>query len=111
MHDSGSHHLSVRKRISKKLEPFPHPDALKRYLDRLMLLVAIGGPVVLIPQVYQVLMLKDASDLSLVTWGMWQVFNFLWLTYGIVHKELPIIIANSCYIVLHTIIIWAIFTY
>ena len=111
MQSSGEHHVSLRKRFFKRLEPYPHPKALKRFLDKLILVVAIGGPVALIPQVVHVLTLKDATDLSPITWGAWQVFSVVWLLYGIVHKETPIIIANSLYVVLQAIILGAILTY
>lgn len=111
MQGHGHHHLNVRKRIYKKLEPYPHPEALKRLLDRVMLFIAIGGPIALLPQVVQVYSLKDASDLSPITWILWECFSVFWLIYGIVHKEMPIIIANSCYIVLQAIVLIAIVIY
>ncbi|MGB4076541.1 MAG: SemiSWEET family transporter [Minisyncoccia bacterium] len=111
MQSSGEHHVSLRKRLLGKLEPYPHPRVFKRILDRLILVVAIGGPVALVPQVVQVLTLQDASDLSPVTWIAWQIFSVIWLLYGIVHKETPIIIANSFYVVLQAIILGAIVAY
>ncbi len=111
MDNPGRHHLHVRKRVYKNLEPFPHQKTFVHVLDRAMPILALFGPIALIPQVLQVLVLQDASDLSPFTWILWELLSVVWLIYGIVHKELPIIIGNGAYLVLHAILIGAILVY
>lgn len=111
MQHTGQHHHHVRHRIYKKLEPVPHPEKLARLLDRAMPIVALIGPLAFIPQVIQILVLKDASDFALSTWLLWALLCLVWLMYGFVHKALPIIIGNIAYIFLYAIIIAAIFVY
>jgi MtN3 and saliva related transmembrane protein len=107
----GHHHLNLRKRIFKKLEPYPHPESLKRLLDKTMVFIAVVGPLATLPQVFQVFSTQDAKGLSLITWSLWTVLSFLWCIYGAVHKETPIVVSNAIYIVLQGAVIVAIFLY
>lgn len=107
----GHHHLSLRKRLFKKLEPYPNPDALKAFLDKIMLWVALAGPVAMLPQVYQAFAAQDARGLSLITWVLWTLISIIWILYGLVHKETPIVISNVIYAFLNFSIIIAIFLY
>lgn len=102
------HHISVRKRATKKLEPYPSPDAVKGFLDRVMPVVALAGPAAMLPQLFQIFETSDVSGLSLATWIIWTVLSVLWIFYGIIHKDVPIVLAQSLYIILHLIIIFAI---
>jgi MtN3 and saliva related transmembrane protein len=58
------------------------------------------------PQVLHTLRTKDVSGISL---GMYTVFTVgvsLWLVYGIMLGELPIIIANAITVALASAILW-----
>ena len=107
----GHHHLSLRKRIHERLEPYPHPDAFKRFLDKIMMGVALIGPLATLPQVYQVFMTQDTKGLSLVTWTVWVLLSCVWLVYGLLHKEMPIVLSNLIYIVLQGAVVSAILLY
>lgn len=48
-----------------------------------------------IPQVVKICRTKNAKDLSITAFSVFAVSIVLWLTYGIMIGELPIIIANS----------------
>jgi uncharacterized protein with PQ loop repeat len=107
----GLHHLSKRKRISQKLEPYPSPDKIKKFLDRLIYFVVFGGIVMTIPQVFKIWVEKTATGLSLVTWASYLVFSLVWFFYGVIHKERPIIIGNFFWIVLDILIVIGIVMY
>jgi len=94
MNGGGLHHLSLRKRLAKGLEPYPSRDVLKRALDHLMFFVAFFVPVALLPQVFQIYIHHSAAGLSIYTWSALTVANILWAFYGYVHKDKPILIAN-----------------
>ncbi len=112
MHNTGgSHHLHMRKRGSRNLAPYPHPNAFKRFLDRFMYVVAIGGPLSTLPQVFQVFETRDVSSLSFTTWGLWFLLSIVWLIYGFVHKDMPIIISQMLYVALNGVIVLMIFVY
>jgi uncharacterized protein with PQ loop repeat len=89
---SGLRHIHTRNRATKTLEIFPSPRRMVRWLDRALLVIAVIGPLVTIPQIIQVFQTNDSSNISPITWGSYMFFNLFWLAYGIVHKEKPIII-------------------
>lgn len=47
-----------------------------------------------IPQVIRIVKTKRTKDLSLVTFTLFSLGVFLWLVYGVLIQELPIILAN-----------------
>ena len=86
------HHQHVRKRLSKKLAPFPHPIRWKRQLDRAILILGVGNVFATFPQLYEIYSNQDAGNISIITWGYYTVFSTITFLYGVVHKEKPIII-------------------
>ena len=90
----GTLHMHLRKRMYKNLEPYPHPVKFKRYFDGLMYIVGSLAPLALLPQVVHLYVHKDSAGLSIITWIMLAVINSLWATYGLLHREKPIFIAN-----------------
>ena len=76
-----------------------------------MYLVAAITPLVLLPQVLQVFMSKDAGGLSIETWFLLGCINVLWMTYGFVHREPPVYIANFLVGILNFAIVYGIFLY
>jgi MtN3 and saliva related transmembrane protein len=48
-----------------------------------------------LPQLIRAIKTKHTKDLSLVTFSLFGVGVFLWLIYGIMLSELPIILANA----------------
>ena len=58
-----------------------------------------------IPQVIKIYKMKDAKDLSMTTFCVFSCGVFLWLTYGIVTHEWPIILANGITLILIFLII------
>ncbi len=58
-----------------------------------------------IPQVIKIYRTKDAKDLSIITFCIFSCGVFLWLIYGIVIKEWPIILANGITLILIFLII------
>ena len=108
---NGLHHLHIRKRMYKNLERYPHSSVVKRALDSLMYLVAVITPLVLLPQVFQLFVYKSAAGLSITTWFLLGCINVLWVFYGLVHKEVPILIANLLVGILNFVVVYGIILY
>ncbi len=100
-----SHHLHQRKRIYQKLETYPHPDPFKNFLDKIIYLIGFLGPIFTIPQAMDVWVRKDISGVSLFSWTAYVALAFVWLLYGIVHKEKPIILAYTLWIAVDLLIV------
>lgn len=47
-----------------------------------------------LPQAIKVIKTKQTKDLSLVMYSVLTIGLFLWFTYGILVKDIPVIIAN-----------------
>ena len=73
--------------ILKKLD-------MKRFVDRIIVFIAVIAPLTTIPQVLKIYLEKQVAGLSLETWLMYTVFNIIWVAYGIFHREKPIIISS-----------------
>lgn len=107
----GLHHFHKRKRIYVKHEPYPHPDKWKRVMDKLIYIVGIFGPIMTIPQLTIIWIEKNAGGVSLISWSSYLVIAVFWITYGIMHKEKPIIFANCLWILLEIFIIIGVLLY
>ena len=59
-----------------------------------------------IPQVRKIFREKQTKDLSLVTFVMLNLGVLLWLIYGLMIEELPIIISNAVIFILSLVIIF-----
>jgi len=100
----GMHHLHIRKRIHKKHEPYPHPDKIKRYFDKVIYLIAFFGPLMTLPQLLQIWIYREAGGVSVISWTGFCVFSVMWLIYGFLHKEKPLIVMYFSLSILQAII-------
>jgi uncharacterized protein with PQ loop repeat len=122
---SGLHHFHKRKRklkgkstsqlgSPKKLKsPYETPsrNKLKGFMDTIIYIVAVLGPLIAIPQVLKIWHAQDATGVSLITWVGYLAGGFFWLTYGVLHKEKPIVITNTLWIFVQIFIIVGIVRY
>ncbi|MBI2573405.1 hypothetical protein HYV86_06075 [Candidatus Woesearchaeota archaeon] len=103
----GLHHFVKRKCI----DATPHPDPFKRFLDKMIYVVGVIGPVMTVPQILLVFGEKSAEGLSAVTWTTYTFLSFFWLLYGVAHKERPIIISNVLWILANGLVAIGAFMY
>ena len=92
---NGIHHVHKRKRACTKLENYPHKNKWVNFLDKFLIVVAIIGPLIAVPQILQIFIMKNATGVSGLSWGLYALFNLPWFIYGVVHKDKPIMIAYS----------------
>lgn len=85
------HHLHKRKRIHQKNETYPHPDSHKRFVDRLVYVAGIIVPFLTLQQSYLIHSTRNAEGVSLISFTGFACMNLIWLWYGMIHKEKPII--------------------
>lgn len=110
----GLQHLLHRRNV-ESIEGASHesPGTVFRntVLDRLMYGVAIVAPTVLLPQVFELYVAKDAHGLSLITWGLLALINGLWVTYARAHHEKPVFISSLLSGLIEVFIVIGIFLY
>lgn len=99
------HHQHIRKSIHKNLEKYPNPEKQKNIVDKLVCLLGILTPLFTLPQVLKIWINRSAADVSIFTWGPYLLFAIIWLWYGILHKEKPIIFLNVGLIIINSLIV------
>ncbi|MBT4650943.1 hypothetical protein HOC13_00270 [Candidatus Woesearchaeota archaeon] len=104
-------HLHKRKRKHQKLENFPHPNKGVRLLDKFILVIALLGPVMNVPQVFKIFYYQNPSGVSALTFTLLAVLNIPWLAYGFVHKEKPIILSSALWLITNLIIVSGVLVY
>ncbi len=87
----GLHHYHLRRTGVIKTKN----GAFVRALDKFILLVAILNPLFILPQVWSVWSTRQADGVSLVSWSAFFFFALFWLTYGLAHKEKPLILTGT----------------
>ncbi len=105
MNGSGLHHIHKRKRFHQKLQEYPNPKKSIRLLDKIMLIIAIVGPLFAIPQIFQIFWYKDAAGVSVLSYSFFTIFNILWIFYGVVHKEKPLIVTYILWFISNFIVV------
>ena len=105
------HHLHKRKRIHEKYEKYPHPNKWKRYLDKLVYTVGIFGPILTIPQLLKIWMNQSAGDVAIISWVAYFFGAVILLGYGIVHREKPLIVMYSAWVLIDFIMVISILIY
>ena len=101
----GLYHFHKRKRIHQGYESHHHPEISKRLIDKLIYVVAVLGPIMTIPQLIKIWVDKNAAGVSVLSWSSYLVIAIFWLIYGIVHKEKPLIITYTLWIILEAFIV------
>jgi len=87
----------------------PGPHHIQDYqpaIDRLVTAVAFIGPLTSLPQIFEIWFVdKSAAGVSVITWTAFVLMAIVWLVYGIVHRQRPIIISNTLWIVAQSLIV------
>lgn len=77
-----------------------HPKRMTDISDLLGYVAGTLTTVALLPQVWRTFRTKDVSGISLRMYSIFTLGVAIWLAYGIVLDELPMILANSVSLVL-----------
>lgn len=65
------------------------------YIQALGLLAAFFTTIANIPQTIKVIKTRNVKDLSSLTYAMLFIGMLLWVAYGIIRSDIPIILANG----------------
>ncbi len=75
------------------------------WITAIGLLAATLTTVSFLPQVIKILKTKHTKDISLLMYSIFATGVFLWLIYGILLKELPMILGNGITFILTVIVL------
>jgi uncharacterized protein with PQ loop repeat len=101
----GTHHLHMRKRVHQKFPPYPSPDKLKRFIDKLVYIFGFLTVIFTIPQVYKIWAYQNASGVSVIAWISYLLYAIIFTIYGILHKAKPIAFTYSFLTVLDILVV------
>jgi uncharacterized protein with PQ loop repeat len=104
-------HLHKRKRIHQKKEKYPHPQPHKRMVDKLVYAVGIVAPFLTAEQSYKIHASQTAEGVSLFAYAGFVCVNIIWLWYGIIHKEMPIILMYTLLGIFNTSVVIGVLMY
>ena len=65
------------------------------YIQIIGLSAAVLTTAANIPQTYKIIKTKSTKDISTVTYGMLLIGFAMWVAYGILREDYPVLIANS----------------
>lgn len=104
-------HLHKRKRIHQKKEQYPHPHPHKRLVDSLVYGVGLFAPLLTAQQSYKIHSEQTADGVSLFTFAGFVFVNIIWLWYGLLHKEKPIVLMYALLLIFNTSVVVGILLY
>ena len=77
----------------------------KRLVKRSVLAIAVIEPLMTLPQVYEIWVMKKAEGVSGLTWGLYLIAAVIWLLYGLQLKDKPIIISSVLWLGFETAVV------
>ena len=86
-------------------QKYPHPDPKIKFLDNLVMCVAVIMPLTAIPQIYKIWFLQNAAGVSLLTWSLFFIMAIPMLIYGLVHREKVLIVLNVLWLIMYGFVI------
>ncbi len=104
MHSNTHHHQHLRKRIHVQHEQFPHPNKLKRFLDKIIYIIWAAGPIMMLPQHYNIFVKHEVWWLAMSTWWAFSFMSLIWLLYWVIHKDKAIIFANTLWAIANSLV-------
>ncbi len=96
------YHQHIRKRKHKKIS---QSDKVKKIIDKLVYIAGFFGLAMTIPQMAIIWIGQNASGVSIITWASYFIIGAVFIAYGIVHKEKPLIIIYILWEIFYVIII------
>jgi MtN3 and saliva related transmembrane protein len=81
------------------------------YIDLIGLFAGICVTISVIPQIIKVWKTKKVKQISLLTFGILTFGIAIWIVYGILKKDLPIIVTNSVSLFLNLIMVYFLLYY
>jgi uncharacterized protein with PQ loop repeat len=105
------HHHIIHRKKKKKQRKETNKRVKKNILDRMVYFAGIAGPIMTLPQVFKIWGEKSATGVALETWVTYLCLSTIWISYGLLHKEKPLVIMYSSYFFIHISIIIGVLFY
>ena len=83
----------------------------KYHVERLALIAGTIQPLITLPQIITIYANQSAQDVSLLTWAGYTVLGLVLLTYGVTYRLRPIIVGQSIWAVMQSVMVIGILLY
>ena len=87
--------------MTDAVEPYPARTFGKRFLDVAVYVAGILGPAMSLPQVILVYVGQDVAGISVISWFGWAILDIPFIIYGFAHKERPIVITYTLWMLIN----------
>ena len=87
------------------------PFTLRTKFDYVLYFLVFTTPLFEVPQAIEIYSNKSAANVSLLTWSYFQLYNLVWLIYGIKNQIKPLVIAYTLYMLVEGSIVIGIIIY
>ncbi len=92
--------------VSNNQDAGIHKQALgSRFINRSIYIVAAVEPLGVLPQLYTIFSHRDASNVAILTWLSFVVFDIAWLWYGWEAKQKPLMIFSALFTLLELLVV------
>lgn len=105
------YHIHKRKRGARGLEPYPSPKLWVRLLDRVAIAAGIIGPIMTIPQIWQIYYFQHAADVSALSWMSYAILDIPFILYGIIHKNKMILVTYILWFIVNVTVVVGVVIY
>ena len=93
-----------RKRIHQRFFRYPSLFKINKIYDKIIYIAVFLGPILNMPQLFKIWITRDATGVSFVSWMGFSIISVVWLGYGILHKDKPILIMNFALMIIQALI-------
>jgi uncharacterized protein with PQ loop repeat len=91
-----TNHYSMHHRITRR--------KATKTVDVMAYIVGVGGNIAVIPQIIKAWE-SEAPGLAISTWILFTFIGFIWLAYAILHKQKPLIVAQTVGITVNFLVV------
>ncbi|HEY2003654.1 MAG TPA: hypothetical protein VGH44_00895 [Candidatus Saccharimonadia bacterium] len=77
----------------------------RRVINKVILAVAVIQPAGTIPQIVKIYSTHNASSISMLSWGIFVVFDAMWLWYGLAERQKAVILSGALFTLLEGIVV------
>lgn len=77
-------------------------------IARVTVVVAVVGPLMTLPQIYNVWVRGQTAGVSVVTWSLYTACAAIWIAYGASIRDRPLVISNVLWFLLDGAVVLAV---
>lgn len=90
--------------VSKSMNTEQPVETQDKLIHRIIFFAAVATPIMTLPQVYQI-WFQGNKGASTVTWTSYVILAAIWLYYGLVNKDKPLIVSQSLCVVTYSFVV------